>query len=122
MAEGKVFQKGIETMCAVSPGSGRLDDRRKYNASLFNAAAKPKDKKKWIARNDLWLSKGGVRPLLRASVDGAEYWMDCVTGTLYDDDGRCLSSITMRIDTSEMIDGGEAAAKHLMQIKSKFTD
>ena len=49
-------------------------------------------------------------------------WMDCITGSLFDNDGRCQTSDTLRINTLTIRKHDERAAELLMTAKAVDLD
>ena len=70
-----------------------LDESKSSAASLecFTNNKKQVEKKKWIDSHDLYMTSFG-----RVMVKYDDIYMDAVTGSFYNSDGRCRSSFTLR--------------------------
>lgn len=79
------------------------------SSECFTNNKKTAEKKKWIAEHDLYMTSFG-----RVMVKIKDAWMDAVTGSFYDADGRCRSSTNLSL--GEVWKDQEAAAKQLMQL------
>lgn len=88
-----------------------LDESKSCAASseCFTNNKKTAEKKKWIAERDLYMNSFG-----RVMVKCKDSWMDAVTGTFYNEDGRCKSSFTLEL--GEVWKDQESAVKQLMAL------
>jgi len=71
-----------------------LDETKSSAASLecFTSNKKVAEKKKWIAEHDLYMTSFG-----RVMSKHEDIFMDAVTGSFYNEDGRCRSSFTLEL-------------------------
>lgn len=104
-------QISTEAFCVAS--SGMHTKSNKEGMLLFNPSARNKvdreRKEAWIALHELWVC--GARAYTPIVTPAGElYWMDCITGSLFRNDGRCLSSLTMTMDVSKLRDDPVDAA------------
>lgn len=86
-----------------------LDESKSCAASLecFTNNKKKAEKKKWIDEHDLYMTSFG-----RVMSKHQDTYMDAVTGSFYDLDGRCRSSFTLEL--GEVWKDQEGAAAQLM--------
>lgn len=66
-----------------------LDETKSCAASIecFTGSKKNVEKKKWIAEHDLYITSFG-----RVMARHEDIYMDAITGSFYNADGRCRSS------------------------------
>jgi hypothetical protein len=89
---------------------GVILDEAKISAAsneCFTNNKKTTEKQKWIAAHDLYMTSFG-----RVMAKYDDIFMDAVTGSFYDSDGRCRSSSTLEL--GEVWKDQECAASQLM--------
>jgi len=88
-----------------------LDESKSCAASLecFTSNKKVAEKKKWIAEHDLYMTSFG-----RVMSKHEDIFMDAVTGSFYNSDGRCRSSFTLEL--GEVWKDQAGAAEQLMKL------
>ena len=86
-----------------------LDDSKSSAASneCLTNNKKQAEKKRWIAEHDLYMTSFG-----RVMSKHEDIYMDAVTGSFYNSDGRCRSSFTLEL--GEVWKDQAGAAEQLM--------
>ena len=86
---------------------------------VFLAGAKKDKKERWIADHDLWTADiaGSIRVITPVIVAQKLYWMDAVTGTIYNANGWCATSGTLSIKDGSIVKNNEFAVNFLMSLK-----
>jgi hypothetical protein len=93
---------------------GVILDEAKISAAsneCFTNNKKTVEKKKWIAEHDLYVTSFG-----RVMAKYEDIYMDAVTGSFYDQDGRCRSSFTLEL--GEVWKDQAGAAEQLMKLNA----
>ena len=90
-----------------------LDESKSSAASLecFTNNKKQTEKKRWIDAHDLYMTSFG-----RVMVKYDDIYMDAVTGSFYNSDGRCRSSFTLEL--GEVWKDQAGAAEQLMKLNA----
>lgn len=109
--ELKEVAKSAEGMCATESrkGKGNL---------LFNVLAPKAYKKRWMDDRSLWVEKHLNRVFVPVTLGERFFWMDAITGTLYDMAGKCKTSDVLSINVSCLRNSTEKAEKILLEAKS----
>ena len=82
------------------------------DSECFSPTLTAESKKKWIYRHDLFVAGGRAFALVDTHTD--VYFMDCVTGTLYQF-GKCLTSTELKYNDFRREQ--DKAAKILMAVQ-----
>jgi hypothetical protein len=93
---------------------GVILDEAKISAAsneCFTNNKKTVEKKKWIAEHDLYVTSFG-----RVMAKYEDIYMDAVTGSFYNSDGRCRSSFTLEL--GEVWKDQAGAAEQLMKLNA----
>jgi len=90
-----------------------LDEAKSSAASseCFTNNKKVAEKKKWIAEHDLYMTSFG-----RVMSKHEDIYMDAVTGSFYNEDGRCRSSSTLEL--GEVWKDQAGASEQLMKLNA----
>ena len=90
-----------------------LDESKSCAASLecFTSNKKLTEKKAWIANHDLYMTSFG-----RVMAKHEDIYMDAVTGSFYNSDGRCRSSSYLEL--GEVWKDQAAAEEQLMKLNA----
>ena len=90
-----------------------LDESKSSAASLecFTNNKKVAEKKKWIDAHDLYMTSFG-----RVMSKHEDIYMDAVTGSFYNSDGRCRSSFTLEL--GEVWKDQAGASEQLMKLNA----
>lgn len=112
--EMKKITKSTEAFCASDGYQGRTDATK--NNKLFDPAKDKARKKDWISRHTLFI--GDKRVFVPGCLGDRFFWMDAITGTLYDSHGICKTSDVMSLDVMRLCHDQEKAGKILMSAKS----
>jgi hypothetical protein len=90
-----------------------LDETKSCAASTecFTGSKKTIEKKKWIAEHDLYITSFG-----RVMSKHEDIFMDAVTGSFYNSDGRCRSSFTLEL--GEVWKDQAGASEQLMKLNA----
>jgi len=78
-------------------------------------------KKKWCDSHDLYLGlmNDHERVFTPVNVKNQLYWMDCITGSLYGNTGRCESSSQLMLDLESLYHSPNDATDWLMDKTSE---
>lgn len=109
--EMKEVHKSAEGFCAT-------ESRRGGGTVLLRAGAPKPDKMNWMEYRSLWVEKHMNRVFVPVIMRDRFFWMDAITGTLYDQSGKCRTSDVLSIDVSCLRNNVEKARKILLQAKS----
>lgn len=112
--EIKQITKSTEAFCAGDNYQGRTDATK--NNSLFNPAKDKAWKKNWISNHTLFI--GNKRVFIPGCLGDRFFWMDAITGTLYDSFGICKTSDVLKIDALSLRHDQGKGAKILMSAKA----
>ena len=90
-----------------------LDETKSSAASIecYTNNKKQVEKKKWIDAHDLYMTSFG-----RVMVKCEDIYMDAVTGSFYNEDGRCRSSFTLEL--GEVWKDQAGASEQLMKLNA----
>ena len=90
-----------------------LDETKSSAASIecYTNNKKQAEKKKWIAAHDLYMTSFG-----RVMAKHEDIYMDAVTGSFYESDGRCRSSSYLEL--GEVWKDQAAAEEQLMKLNA----
>lgn len=90
-----------------------LDEAKSSAASneCFTNNKKTAEKRKWIDAHDLYMTSFG-----RVMVKYDDIYMDAVTGSFYNSDGRCRSSFTLEL--GEVWKDQAGASEQLMKLNA----
>lgn len=109
--ELKEVAKSAEGFCAAESRKGR-------GCVLLRASAPKGDKKRWMEARSLWVEKRLNRVFVPVTLRDRFYWMDAITGTLYDVTGKCKTSDVLSINVSCLRNSAEKARQILLEAKS----
>ena len=111
VVEMEEISKSAEGFCAAESRAGR-------GVVLLRTAAQKAEKNRWIESRSLWVEKNLNRVFVPVTLRDRFFWMDAITGTLYDQAGKCKSSDVLSIDVACLRNNFEKAQKMLLGAKS----
>lgn len=118
-AEVKIIKTSSEGIMAVDSNyvSNTIGVNRFSVNNLFSPLVPKKLKHLWIYRNKpLWFCNTMNRVFMYVrSMAGNYYWMDVVTGTLYNLDGQCMSG-TLWLNILGLKQDQQKCETHLLSI------
>lgn len=111
--EVREIRKSSEAFCATDPYQGRTEQTK--GGWMFDVIKSKPLKKAWIEKRSLWV--GGERVFTPVVLNSTFYWMDAITGTLYESCGVCKTSDILMLDVSRLRYDPAKAEKILMSAK-----
>lgn len=118
-AEVKIIRTSTEGIMATDMDRTveGISANRTRVGTLFSAYTPKKLKLQWIEKNpELWVCPKWNRVFVYVqSTGGNYYWMDAVTGTLYNLDGQCMSGF-IYLDIPGLIPDKAKAKEILLSI------
>lgn len=109
--EMREVHQSAEGFCAT-------ESRRGGGTVLLRAAAPKPDKRNWMESRSLWVEKRLNRVFVPVTHKDRFFWMDAITGTFYDQSGKCKTSDVLSINVSSLRNNVDKARKILLQAKS----
>ena len=107
-----------------------LDTFAGDSVELFNIRFKPHSKTAWCQGHGLWVGKlntpSGKHERVFTPIvtrKGSRlYWMDAITGSLYDNAGACMTSVQLTLDLDSLVLDKDQGTHWLMERKSYDVD